>query len=70
MFIREFNSKLSSRKEESVLFEALRKLRLLDDPQRMVAADPDDGGDAIVGWTVWGDAGTGGQNHSAAAVTV
>jgi hypothetical protein len=62
MLMQEFHSKLVSSKEQSILFEALRRLRLLEDPQRMVTAntdgdgDGDGDGDAMVGWTIWGDA--------------
>lgn len=68
MFMQEFYSKLAS-SEQSPLFDALRKLRLLPDPKHMMANAEEDGGDAIVGWTVWGDAsgGTGNLAHGAEA---
>jgi hypothetical protein len=72
MFIKEFHSKLVARKEQTVLFDALRRLRLLDDPKRMVMANSDgdgDGGDSSIhGWTVWGDAsGSGTLAHGSPA---
>lgn len=76
MLIHEFHSKLVARKEQSVLFDALRRLRRLDDPERMVANTDGDGGDggdsgAINGWNIWSDAsGTGGQGLCAAAQAV
>ncbi|HYO15741.1 MAG TPA: hypothetical protein VE685_21290 [Thermoanaerobaculia bacterium] len=58
MRIHDFRLRLVSRGEQSILFEALRRLTLLEDPQRMVVAssdDDDDDGDAArpPGWMVW-----------------
>lgn len=65
MSMQEFYSKLMSG-EQNALYEALRKLRLLTDPKHM-AATADGNGDAIVGWTVWGEAGSGNLAHDAGA---
>jgi hypothetical protein len=77
MLIHEFHSKLMARKEQSVLFDALRRLRLLDGPERMVANtdgdgdDGGDGGDGMRAWNIWtGDTGTSGQGLCTAAQAV
>lgn len=75
MLIQDFYSKLTTRKEQGILFEALRRLRLLEDPQCMVVAnsdgDSDGGGDSSVArWTVWGEAGSGSLDCCAAARAV
>lgn len=67
MLIHEFHSKLAAPKEQSALFDALRRLRLLDDPKRMVKADADGDADVINGWTVWGDASGSTLAHAANA---
>lgn len=67
MLIHEFHSKLVARNEKNALFEAMRRLRLLDSPQRMVASADGDDGDAIDGWTIWGDASGGNLAHGATA---
>jgi hypothetical protein len=59
MRIDEFCRMLTSRGEQSLLFQALRRLTLLEDLQRMVVANADDGGDdgggddRAPGWMVW-----------------
>lgn len=71
MLIDEFRSRLLDRKDQSALFDALGRLRLLDSPERMVANADDDGGDGgsgtTIGWNVWSDAtGPDGQGLCAA----
>lgn len=68
MLIHEFHSKLVTRKEQSILFDALRRLRLLDGPERMMAntdgdggdgGDGGGGGDGLAAWNIWtGTSGT------------
>lgn len=48
MSINEFHSKLALRNDQSTLFHALRRLRLLDDVKRMAAAEEG-------GWILWAD---------------
>ncbi len=47
MFIRDFHSKLVSGKEEGRLFEALRKLNLIESPKAVTNEDS--------AWSVWAD---------------
>lgn len=54
MHFQEFFLELRSRGDQSALFQALRKLTLLEDPQSMMMADATDG-DADVGWMVWNE---------------
>ena len=59
MSIHDFYSKLSSRNENSVLFEALRHLRRLDDVQSLLVEEETAGG-----WNPWTD----GSEHPRHAV--
>ena len=52
MSIQDFHSKLSSRSENSVLFEALRHLRRLEDVQSLLFQEDSAAG----GWNPWTDA--------------
>jgi hypothetical protein len=52
MSFHDFHSKLVSDQDANLLFTALRKLSLLDDPRQMTEEEPGPG------WIVWGDAGT------------
>lgn len=54
MSIHDFHSKLSSRNETSVLFEALRHLRQLENVQNLFAAEEAGAG----GWNPWTDGST------------
>lgn len=56
MSIHDFHLKLSSRNESSVLFEALRQLRRIDDIRCLLFA----GNTSAAGWNPWGD---GHENH-------
>jgi hypothetical protein len=47
MFIRDFHSKLVSGKEEGKLFEALRKLKSVENPRALVIAEEP------AAWSVW-----------------
>jgi hypothetical protein len=53
MFIHDFHSKLSSRSEDNSLFEALRRLRRLEDFRGLLFAEEEAGG----GWYPWNDTG-------------
>jgi hypothetical protein len=55
MSIHDFHSKLSSRNESSILFEALRHLRGLDNVQSLVNEEETAGG-----WNPWTD---GSEHH-------
>jgi hypothetical protein len=46
MFICDFHSKLVSGKEEGKLFEALRKLKGIENPKTLTAQEP-------AAWSVW-----------------
>lgn len=59
MSIHDFHSKLSSRNESSVLFEALRHLRRLEDIQGLLLEESTAGG-----WNPWSD----GHEHHRHAV--
>jgi len=52
MSIHDFHSKLSSRNEDNPLFEALRRLRRLEDFRGLLFAEEAVGG----GWYPWSDA--------------
>lgn len=67
MLIHEFHSRLVARNEKNALFEAMRRLRLLDSPQRMVASADSDDGDALDGWTIWSEPTGGNLAHGAKA---
>ena len=54
MSIHDFHSKLSSRNETSILFEALRHLRGLENVQSLVADEEAGAG----GWNPWTDGST------------
>lgn len=54
MSFHDFHSKLVSDQDANLLFTALRKLSLLDDPRQMAQGEEEPG----PGWIVWGDAGT------------
>ncbi len=60
MSIHDFHSKLSSRNENSVLFEALRHLRRLENVQSLLFKEEAPAG----GWNPWSD---GIQHHHHAA---
>lgn len=63
MFIREFHSKLVAQKEQGALFDALRRLSLLDGPEQMVAKADSGDGDTMDGWTIWSDVNGGNLAH-------
>jgi hypothetical protein len=49
MQIQDFHSKLTSGKEPSILFQALRNLSLVEDAQAVFAVEGDD----MVDWGAW-----------------
>jgi hypothetical protein len=51
MSIHDFHSKLSSRNEHNVLFEALRQLRRIDDVRSLLFEET-----TLGGWNPWSDA--------------
>lgn len=53
MTIHDFHSKLSSRNEDNVLFEALRRLRRLENFRALLFSEEEEAGG---GWYPWSDA--------------
>jgi hypothetical protein len=64
MSIHDFHSKFVSGGERNTLFGALRRLSLLDNPQRLVALA--EGGS---GWPIWDQTGSNPQRAGLAATT-
>jgi hypothetical protein len=54
MQIHDFYSKLTSGKEPSILFQALRNLSLVEDAQAVFAGEGDD---VLIDWGAWPPAG-------------